>query len=39
MKREILLNLFKKKKTEKTIDYEDENVNNVIKDEADATFV
>ena len=38
MKREILLNLFKKK-TEKTIDYEDENVNNVIKDEADATFV
>ena len=38
MKREILLNLLKKNK-KKTIDYEDENVNNVIKDEADATFV
>ena len=37
MKKEILLNLFKKKET--TIDYEDENINNVIEDEADGTFV
>ena len=36
--RKILLNLFKKK-PQKTIDYEDENFNNVTEDEPDATFV
>ena len=36
--RKILLHLFKKK-PQKTIDYEDENFNNVTEDEPDATFV